>query len=542
MIKFGEKMSLEYNWGDNSEDTILHFFFQLIRDPELIDLEIQLYKILVIIVNNIQQTKQYHALILLYKLIGHTRDIQQGRGECMLAYMQIMVWYSYDPELAKFAFTQFVQGRTYGSWKDIKKFCQYIYNKTDDVNHPLIEHACDLLVSQLNYDIKSIKQGRSISLAAKWAPREKKHTRWLYTKIALRIYPEFLKTAKTGASQERAICKAKICLRKQLSQMNKHLMTIEQIMCNDTWAKIDPSTIPSKALYKYKLALQNKTKNNHIRHDATDRHICAGRFQYNTENNPPQRSSVSIGELVKGALHCYTELDKKITNNLWKVDRLKNKKLNNFIPIIDSSSSMERNNSEPLYNALGLGIRASEITKGAFNNRLIIFSATPTWIIFDKTHSFVDKVIKLNKLSQGLNSNIKAVFTMLIKTFIAMKTSTTEVKKLTLGIFSDMQIDEFSKKNPICLYENIKKLFLQHGFKDIPKILFWNVRKTSGFPVRVKQKNICLASGGCSKILNRLGAPRTEKINHRYPHNNIMLKCLNNKRYNVLGNKIISKI
>ena len=540
MIKFGEKTSLEYNWGNNGEDLILHFFFQLIRDPELIDLEIQLYKILTLIVNNSSQNKQ--ALILLYKLIGHTRDIQQGRGECMLAYMQIYVWYTYDPELAKFAFTQFVQGRRYGSWKDIKKFCQYIYHKTDDVNHPLIEHACDLLVSQLNYDIKSIKQGEPISLAAKWAPREKKHIRWLYTKIALRMYPEFMKTAKTGASQERALCKAKICLRKQLSLMNKQLDTIEQSMCNDTWAKIDPATIPSKALYKYKLALQNKTKNNHIRHNATDRHICAGRFQYTIENNPPQKSTVSIGELVKGALHCYTELDKKITNDLWKVDRLKNKKLKNFIPIIDSSSSMKRNNSEPFHNALGLGIRASEITQGAFNNRLIIFSATPTWIIFNKTHSFVDKVIKLNELSEGLNSNIKAVFTMLIKTFIAMKTSVTEIKKLTLGIFSDMQMDEFTKKNPICLHENIKKLFLQYGFKGIPKIVFWNMRKTSGFPVRVKQKNIYLASGGCSKILNQLVPLRTAQGIPQYPHNNIMLRCLKNKRYNVLGNKIISKI
>ena len=38
-------------------------------------------------------------LILLYKMIGQTRDIIDGKGECSLTYMMIYTWYDFYPEL-----------------------------------------------------------------------------------------------------------------------------------------------------------------------------------------------------------------------------------------------------------------------------------------------------------------------------------------------------------------------------------------------------------------------------------------------------------
>jgi hypothetical protein len=45
--------------------------------------------------------KQY--LIILYKMIGYTRDIIDGKGEYELSYMMILTWYEVYPELALFA-------------------------------------------------------------------------------------------------------------------------------------------------------------------------------------------------------------------------------------------------------------------------------------------------------------------------------------------------------------------------------------------------------------------------------------------------------
>ena len=544
-MKFGEKARLEYNWGSTLKETILYFFFQLIRDSELVDLEVQLDKMIYYTKKNLGQCR--NELITLYKMIGYTRDIRNGRGEYTLAFMQIWVWYAYDPELAFFAFTQFVQGEGYGSWKDVKNFCHYVAQKSGDQSHPLIEHACDLLVQQLQYDMKCIKENALISLASKWTPREKTRFRWLYTKIALKLYPQFIKTAKTDESQYYAKCKAKIHLRKTLSQMNKYSYTLEHIMCNKDWTYIYPLSIPSKALCKYKLALQNKTTEDKRRSNKIERYLAAATFTHFIETMPNycRGNTLNIGELVKTALHCHTEIDVKIVNQLWAHDRKRNTPLHNFIPIIDLSSSMERNHLEPLYNAIGLGIRASEIGEGAFKNRLIVFSAVPTWVRFYDDQSFVDKVKSMKEIVQGLNSNLKSVLKMLIKTFVTTKLASQAVKDLTLGIFSDMQADEFTKYNSSSLYNNIKNMFLE-SLTEVPNLLFWNVRKTTGFPALIDHKRVILMSGSNAKMLNML-QPHEEKREHISEYKEekpyaMMLKCLNNSRYAILQNKIISKI
>ena len=545
--KYGEKLSLEYSWGHNLKENILHFFFQLIRDPELSDLELQLHLMLkkLNLIDKVPQSIQEEA-ILLYTLIGHTRDIRDGKGEYMLAYMQLWVWYQYEPVLAQFALTQFVQGSKYGSWKDIKLFCEYILQKTNNEEHPFILFASNLLAMQLKADMNRFKKKEPISKAAKWCPREKTRFKWLYTQLALQIYPEFIATAKTCSSRAMAICKAKIYLRKELAKMNKYLKTPEYIMCNDTWDNLTYQDISTKALNKYKLAFQNKTKHDTTRHNQIGRYICAAKLQHFIESEPKARTnSLNVGELVKAALSCRTALDEKIVNTLWNNNITKNTHLENVIPIIDTSSSMERNHLEPLYNAIGLGIRVSEISWGAFKNRLIIFSANPYWIRFEDDDSFVKKVRYIYGMLRGLNSNIQAVIKMLIDALKEAKTPIADIKTLTLLFFSDMQCDPFSEFNGFCLSDNIKKKFIKF-FHTIPKIVFWNMRKTGGFPALIYDRNLIMLSGTNAKILNILTPRDTVKtplstsiFNGPYSS---LYKLLNSKRYLILKNKIISKI
>jgi hypothetical protein len=76
----------------------------------------------------------------------------------MLAYMQILVWYSYFPELAKYALKCFVyiddkNTHPYGSWKDIKYFCNYVRKETQNNEHSLIKYAFELTNAQLLKDM-----------------------------------------------------------------------------------------------------------------------------------------------------------------------------------------------------------------------------------------------------------------------------------------------------------------------------------------------------------------------------------------------------
>lgn len=544
---FGEKTNIEYKWGADIKENILYFFFQLVRDQDMTDLENRLFQLLSEI--KTKPHKYQEELIVLYKILCHTRDIRCGRGEMDLSYMQLYIWFCFDADLAYFALQQFVWGPKYGSWKDIKKICLFVKQKTNDENHPLIEYACNIMIVQLKHDLLKIHENESISLAGKWAPREKNRKyKWLYSKLATQMYPEFSKTAKNISSKQAALRKAKMFFRKDLSLLNKYLFTTENIMCNFSWSYIYPSLVPSNALYKYRLALQNKTKDNKIRRNTPDRHMCAGYLQYYIENTSIKQSTVPLATLVKGAQDCVTDIDSNIINSLWNAQKKIHHFKQNLLAIVDLSSSMERNNNAPLYTAIALGIRASELAVGAFHDRLFVFSACPTWIKFDAKMTFVDKVNIILSASRGLNSNLKPVLETLIDAFCKTEGDKTTIKDLDLCVFSDMQIDQFSKRVIYTLSENIKKIFIKNGFKTLPRLILWNMRKTSGFPARSNDRRVVLLSGYTDKMFKLLMPAATvrkqlKKRHHSsYPSWSILQRCVNGPRYNILHNKIISKI
>ena len=123
-IPFGEKTNVEYRWGNDIKENILYFFFQLVRDQDITDLENKLYQLLSEIKRD--SYKYQEEYIILYKILCHTRDIRYGRGEMDLSYMQLYVWFCFDVDLACFALQQFVWGQKYGSWKDIKRFSLFV--------------------------------------------------------------------------------------------------------------------------------------------------------------------------------------------------------------------------------------------------------------------------------------------------------------------------------------------------------------------------------------------------------------------------------
>ena len=88
-------------------------------------------------------------MTVLYKIIGHTRDIIDGKGEYTLAYMQIFVWNQFFPDLAQYALLTFVSAKTdihpFGSWKDIKYFCNYCKDHGMKIQDPLMQYAFSLI-------------------------------------------------------------------------------------------------------------------------------------------------------------------------------------------------------------------------------------------------------------------------------------------------------------------------------------------------------------------------------------------------------------
>ena len=97
-------------------------------------------------------------LIVIFKMVGQTRDCFYGKGEHDLSYMLLAILYKYYPVLAIYALHKFIQPLSngelgYGSWRDIKYFCEYLRSNTFQcIHHPLIKYCIQLMNNALKRD------------------------------------------------------------------------------------------------------------------------------------------------------------------------------------------------------------------------------------------------------------------------------------------------------------------------------------------------------------------------------------------------------
>ena len=133
--QIGENGSVELAWSNGIRERIIQLSFQLTRTRDQDSnnkLAVQTEKLLKDLAISyktftIGKAEYVEYMSLLYRMIVHTRDIIDGKGEYTLSYMLLGVLYKEYPVLAKFAFRHFLlspEGSTdfhpYGSWKDIK--------------------------------------------------------------------------------------------------------------------------------------------------------------------------------------------------------------------------------------------------------------------------------------------------------------------------------------------------------------------------------------------------------------------------------------
>lgn len=561
--KIGENGQVEYGWSDSIREKILQFSFQCTRTDHsgLKRLETVLKDLLTFLKKQQEnesislvlreETKEY--LTILYKMIGHTRDIIDGKGEYALTYMMIHTWYEYYPQLSLFALRCLVDLgdrsiHQYGSWKDIKYFCEYCKTNGCDLDHPLIQYSIQLTNDQLKQDHSLFLSGsKDVSLVAKWIPREKSAYNWLYHSLATNYFFEFLVTAKPNTlSYSKAILKCKTEYRKVLSSLNGHIDTLQMKQCGKNWKSINFDKVTSISLTKQRKSFLNIKKNGEVRYDDEDRIICSENFKTriakaSSGDVEMKGKRVSITDFTKQALDLLrynnqTEID--LLNSQWRDNSSENCPLGNFIAMVDVSGSMD---GDPMYAAIALGIRIAE--KSLLGKRVMTFSANPTWVNLTDCNDFVSQVDIVSKSKWGMNTNFKAAMSMILNSIIETKMEPEDVQNMVLVILSDMQMDEADSTDKRVLYDSIKELYSLAGMRlhgkpyKPPHILFWNLRSTSGFPTLSNQQNASMMSGFSPALLNLFCEKGLDALESCTPWS-MLEETLTNKRYDILKFKI----
>ena len=566
----GENGHVEYTWSNDIREKICQFNFQLVRTNEanVNNLENMLkdliFQLCFIVTNDNRSPSEKEVakayLTILYKLVGYTRDIINGKGEYHLTYMMIYTWYNYEPELAFFALQLLVKFdnnslHPYGSWKDLKYFMNYcvVDKKIDDVkNHPLIIFCCKLMNDQLCIDNDNINTN-NCSLAAKWVPREKsKKFGWIYEALACDYFQEYMKTAGNRKSHDAAIRKCKTDYRKLLSALNKKIDTLQIKQCARDWASIDFNNVTSISLNKQKDAFMNITKHKKVRHPFDkDRIECSANFKVHIEraiNGEIQLKGKRVGlnNFTEQAIKLIDDRcknddwhqQKDLLNHQWLNNGSQNGKLGNFIAMVDVSGSMD---GDPLHVAIALGIRIAEMSK--LGKRVLTFSASPRWVNLEKYDDFYSMVAEINRSDFGLNTNFHAALNLILDAIIETKMSAEDVQDMVLVILSDMQIDEGDKCNKDALYDTMKKKYEAAGIRVCgkaykpPHILFWNLRSTQGFPALSNQSNTSMMSGFSPVLLNQFCNEGLTALQALTPWS-LLEKSLENERYAIMSDKI----
>jgi hypothetical protein len=564
--QLGENGHLEYGWSNNLQDKILQFYFQLTRTDEngLISLR-QILKEMLEYLKHILKDKTTNILerdvakeylSILYRMVGHTRDIVNGKGECTLTYMMIYTWHQYFPELAKFALRCLVdleepQTHPYGSWKDIKYFCKYCKEQVSGVTNPLVDYAIFIMNEQLKKDAQQAEDG-SISLVAKWIPREKSSFGWLYTVLATNYYKEIMVTAVTREQQKKAILKCKTNYRKLISKLNTVLETLQIRQCSNTWSDINFNKVTSVSISKQKKAFLNVDKKGKPRHpDREDRVECAQHFEQHIAKAVNGESSVkgkrvSMVDFTKQARQLYSssitassiQTEKDLLNQQWKDNATQTGALGNMIPMVDLSGSMI---GEPLDAAVSLGIRIAE--KSKLGKRIMTFSLNPKWINLDPYTDFVSQVKVVESGEVGYHTDFYKALNLILDSIIENKMTPEDVADLVLVILSDMQIDyadkTCKKETRETMLTTIKEKYADAGIRvhgkpyRPPHILFWNLRNTNGFPCLSDEKNVSMMSGFNPSLLNLFCDKGIHSLQSCTPWST-MEQTVTHQRYNIM--------
>ena len=290
--------------------------------------------------------------------------------------------------------------------------------------------------------------------------------------------------------------------RKNLSELRKYLKVTERQMSLNEWKEIDYEAVPSLANLRYKDAF--------LRHDEERRKeyldkLSKGEAKINSSVNFPHDV---VHKYTSTRYWCgryytlkYDETLEQLWKNLKQIDGLKD-----TLVVRDDSGSMTNHvgnsNVTALEVATALGIYCAEHCRDSYKNKIITFSETPRYLDFSDKTTLCDELIYLYRHSEVANTNIRAVFQLILKTAIDNKLKQEDLPKQIL-IISDMEFDQGASYigNPI---EESQVEYKKYGY-TVPKLIFWNVNsRTNTVPIKTNELGVYLLSGFSPNVLNIL--------------------------------------
>ena len=427
--------------------------------------------------------------MLALKCLFYLRDCRGGQGERRF-FRVCFRWLADNQPYA--AERNLVNISEYGRWDDL------IYAT---VETKLEKSALAIVAKQLALDTSC----KTPSLLGKWMPSENASSK--ETKRIANIVRQAL-----GMTHKE--------YRQTLSELRTKINIVEKLMSQNRWDEIEFDKIPSKAGLVYKNAFARRDliakKYEAFAKDETKTVNASTLYPYD----------VAHKVFTETYRHDAGHTDRLMVQKYW--DALPNyygENEENGLAIVDTSGSMS---GQPLEAAVSLGAYIAEKAHGPFAGHFITFSERPELIKFEGM-DITDKFMRARRASWQMNTDLKAVFDMLLR---VAKQNDTKVQDMPqrLYIFSDMEFDGClslgycgeGKVNT--LLENIAKEWAAAGY-ELPKVVFWNLdARTQNIP----------ALGGRFSYVSGLSPVMIQTILSGKDGYDLMVEKLMSERYAVI--------
>lgn len=378
----------------------------------------------------------------------------------------------------------------YGCWRDVVRLYGIFSDPVGSgSNDSLANYIAKMMLKQLKSDVAEVakKNPKSISLLAKWLPSDNTSSR-ATRQIAYRLIRDWKMTKDE--------------YRSTLVSLRKYLRVVECQMTEGDWGEIDYSGVPSNANARYKDAF--------LRHDAERR-----KEFLNSVNKGEAKINASVlypYEVLAKYRHSYNCAVDDTVEALWK--NLKDIEMTKpCIVVADGSGSMSCLISAGVTAheiADSLAIYCAERLPGDYKNKYITFSSHPQYVDFGKCDTLFDKARIAAAHNECSNTNIEAVFDLILKT--AIQSHATEIPDIlvisdmefdyaTNGVYSRFYSGETFANADETLFQTIANRYANAGVK-MPRLSFWNVNsRTNGIPVREGPGGTALLSGFSPNVL-----------------------------------------
>lgn len=403
--------------------------------------------------------------LLALKCLFYIRDIRGGLGERRTFRVILNHLANHYPSvtLANIEHVPF-----FGRWDDL-------YAAFDT---PIEEYVAQFMKETLIEDIKTVRAGVGHpSLLAKWLKSENASSDET-KRLAYKTMEHFGMTPKD--------------YRKTLSLLREEIGVVERLMSQNRWEEINFEEVPSQASRIYRDAFK---RNQPKRYEKFLEDVSSGERKINAGATFPY-------EIIRPILKDNPDRTEiKMLDEQWKALPDYECTEHNAMAVIDTSGSMFWDGGMPAMIALSLGLYFAEHNDSeVLGNKFITFSSQPD-LVEIKGNNIEEKITNMKYSDWGRNTNIEAVFDMILDIAIKNELSPDEIPS-KLYVITDLEFDrcvrDSSRKKT--LFQKIESRFDDTPY-DMPFLVFWNVdARNDQSPVKMDEAGFQLVSGASPNI------------------------------------------